>query len=53
MLTGEMVTEYTIASTAQLVNANTRKPEDALLRELGLTENNFGRFVYPGEKIEH
>ena len=32
MLTGEMVTEYTIASTAQLVNANTRKPEDALLR---------------------
>ena len=51
MLTGEMVTEYTIASTAQLVNANTRKPEDALLRELGLTENNFGRFVYPGEKI--
>ena len=51
MLTGEMVTEYTIASTAQLVNANTRKPEDALLRELGLTESNFGRFVYPGEKI--
>ena len=30
---------------------NTRKPEDALLRELGLTESNFGRFVYPGEKI--
>ena len=29
MLTGEMVTEYTIASTAQLINAKTRKFEDA------------------------
>lgn len=51
MLTGEMVTEYTIASTAQLVNAETRRLEDALLRELGLTADNFGRFVYPGERI--
>ncbi len=51
MLTGAMVTEYTIASTAQLVNAKTRKLENALLGELGLTEANFGRFVYPGEKI--
>ena len=51
MLTGEMVTEYTIASTAQLVNAGTRKLEDSLLRELGLKQANFGRFVYPGEKV--
>ena len=51
MLTGEMVTEYTIASTAQLVNANTRKLEDALLNELGLTQANFGRFVYPGDRV--
>ena len=51
LLTGEMVTEYTIASTAQLVNAETRRLEPALLKELGLTEDNFGRFVYPGEKI--
>ncbi len=51
MLTGEMVTEYTIASTAQLVNAKTRKLEDALLHELGLTQTNFGRFVYPGERV--
>lgn len=51
MLTGRMVTEYTIASTAQLVNATTRKLEDALLREVGLTQAHFGRFVYPGEKI--
>ncbi|MCD8182478.1 MAG: rhamnulokinase [Bacteroides sp.] len=51
MLTGEMVTEYTIASTAQLVNANTRKLEDALLNELGLAQAHFGRFVYPGDRV--
>mgnify|MGYP000066687272 FL=1 len=50
MLTGQMVTEYTIASTAQLVNANTCRLEDALLQEIGLTQAHFGRFVYPGEK---
>ncbi len=51
MLTGEMVTEYTIASTAQLVNARTRKLEDSLLKEIGLTQQHFGRFVYPGEQV--
>lgn len=51
MLTGEMVTEYTIASTAQLVNAQTRKLESELLKVVGLTEEHFGRFVYPGEQV--
>lgn len=51
MLTGEMVCEYTIASTAQLVNAHTRQLDDALLKEVGLTQSHFGRFVYPGEKV--
>ena len=51
LLTGEMVTEYTIATTAQLVNAETRRLEPALLKEIGLTEEHFGRFVYPGEKV--
>lgn len=51
MLTGEMVTEYTIASTAQLVNAQTRKLEPELLKVVGLTEEHFGRFVYPGEQV--
>ncbi|MDO4163753.1 MAG: rhamnulokinase [Bacteroides sp.] len=51
MLTGESVTEYTIASTAQLVNAETRHFEPELLKALGLTEEQFGRFVYPGEKV--
>lgn len=51
MLTGEMVTEYTIASTAQLVNAQTRALEPELLKALDLTMEHFGRFVYPGEKV--
>lgn len=51
LLTGEQVTEYTIATTAQLVNASTRKLEPALLHAVGLTESHFGRFVYPGQQI--
>ena len=51
MLTGEMVTEYTIASTAQLVNAHTRKLDSQILKSIGLNEKHFGRFVYPGEII--
>lgn len=51
LLTGEMVTEYTIATTAQIVNARERKLEPALLASVGLTVAHFGRFVYPGEKI--
>ena len=51
MLTGEMACEYTIASTAQLVNASTRRLEPELLKSLNLSEENFGHFVYPGETI--
>ena len=51
MLTGEMACEYTIASTAQLVNANTRTLEPELLKSIGLTKQHFGRFVYPGETV--
>ncbi len=51
LLTGEMVCEYTIASTSQLVNARTRRLEPELLRSLQMDEDNFGRFVYPGEKV--
>lgn len=51
LLTGEMVTEYTIASTAQLVNAQTRRLEPELLEAVGLTEQHFGRFVFPGQRV--
>jgi rhamnulokinase len=46
-----MVTEYTVATTAQIVNAYTRKLEPKLLEAVGLTEDKFGRFVYPGETV--
>lgn len=51
MLTGEMVTEYTIASTSQMVDALTRKLDARLLDSIGLTSESFGRQVMPGEKI--
>lgn len=51
LLTGQMVTEYTIASTAQLLNASTHRFDPELLQALGLTEKHFGRLVYPGEKV--
>jgi rhamnulokinase len=51
LLTGEMVTEYTIASTSQMLNAFTRRLEPELLHAVGLTEKNFGRFVEPGTRI--
>jgi rhamnulokinase len=51
MLTGEMVTEYTIASTSHMVNVRTRQFDSEILNMLGLTEEEFGRFVYPGERV--
>lgn len=51
LLTGELVTEYTIATTAQIVNAKTRELDRDILSEVGLTLDSFGRFVYPGETI--
>lgn len=51
LLTGEMVTEYTIASTSQLLNPETRKFDKELLDLLGLREEQFGRMVMPGTRI--
>ena len=51
LLTGEMVTEYTIASTSQLLNPETRKFDGELLDILGLKESQFGRMVMPGTQI--
>lgn len=51
LLTGEKVTEYTIASTSQMLDAKTRKLDKKLLESIGLTEARFGRYVQPGEKI--
>ncbi len=51
MLTGQMVTEYTVATTGQIVNAQTRRLEPQLLDAVGLSADKFGRFVYPGETV--
>ncbi|MBR6759517.1 MAG: rhamnulokinase [Alistipes sp.] len=51
LLTGEMVTEYTIASTAQMIDPRTKQWDDDILRVLNLTADNFGRMIMPGEQI--
>ena len=51
MLTGQTVTEYTVATTAQIVNALSRRLDPMILETLGLDEGKFGRFVYPGELV--
>lgn len=51
LLTGETVTEYTIASTAQMIDPRTRTWDPDILRMLGLTSTDFGRIVMPGTKI--
>lgn len=51
LLTGNMVTEYTIASTSQLLNPFTRNFDESLLTKLNLSVNNFAPIVYPGNKI--
>lgn len=51
LLTGRAVTEYTIASTSQLLDARTRQWDAAILAQLGLTPAAFGRMVEPGDVI--
>lgn len=51
LLTGNMVTEYTIASTSQLLNPHTRSFDQSLLSVLNLTERNFAPIVLPGTRI--
>lgn len=51
LLTGEAVTEYTIATTGQIINAKTRRLDAELLKVVDLTEDNFGRFVMPGDLV--
>ena len=51
MLTGNMVCEYTIASTAQLLDPRTKRLDDTLLASLGLSQSHFGKMVNPGDLI--
>lgn len=51
MLTGKAVTEYSIASTAQMLDAKERAFDPEILQLLGVNANQFGEFVMPGTVI--
>ena len=51
MLTGEAVCEYTILSTSQFLDPRTKKIDPELIGAIGLTEQQFGRYVQPGEAV--
>ncbi|MBD5356146.1 MAG: rhamnulokinase [Bacteroides sp.] len=48
MLTGNAVTEYTVASTSQMLNPNTGDLDVTLLNVLGISRDKFGKMVHPG-----
>lgn len=51
MLTGNAVTEFTVASTSQMLNLETGDFDSELLGIIGLRREQFGRMVQPGEVI--
>lgn len=51
LLTGVMVTEYSIASTSQLLNPVTKELDDELLRAVGVRPEQFAPIVMPGTRI--
>lgn len=51
MLTGEAVTEKTVASTSQILNPNTGELDEVLLSQMNLTAEKFGKLVEPGYQI--
>ena len=51
LLTNKMVTEYTIASTSQLLNPFTRSFDEELLSKLNISKENFAPIVFPGTII--
>ena len=51
MLTGNMVTEYTIASTSQFINPYTRQADTDILEKTGISPALFGKVTMPGETV--
>lgn len=51
MLTGEAVCEYTILSTSQMLDPRTKRIDPVLMQAVGLTEDQFGRYVNPSDQI--
>ena len=51
LLTGKMVTEYTIASTSQMMNPFKKTFDNSILKVVGLSKDNFAPIVLPGTII--
>lgn len=51
MLTGIAVTEFTVASTSQMLNLRTRDFDSEILDYLGFRRSKFGPMIQPGETI--
>lgn len=51
MLTGNAVTEYTVASTAEMLNPSTGDLDEDLLKALDIPRSKFGPMVQPGHRI--
>lgn len=51
MLTGNMVCEYTIASTSQMINPYDKKFEEKLIAAVGLNASKIPQLVNPGTKV--
>ncbi|MDR3339563.1 MAG: rhamnulokinase [Candidatus Symbiothrix sp.] len=51
LLTGKKICEYTIASTSQMLNPNTKQFEAGLLNLIGIDPAILQTIVMPGEKI--
>lgn len=51
LLTGNMVTEYSIASTSQMIDPYKKEFDPELLQAIELTEKNFAPIVFSGTKI--
>ncbi|MDE7142042.1 MAG: rhamnulokinase, partial [Muribaculaceae bacterium] len=51
LLTGRLVTEYTIASTGAIVNASTRQLAPEIIEAAGADPAKFGPLVMPGTEI--
>ncbi|MGN1256216.1 MAG: rhamnulokinase family protein [Bacteroidaceae bacterium] len=51
MLTGEAVCEYTILSTSQMLDPRTKRIDPVLMQAVGLTEDQFGRYVNPSDIV--
>jgi rhamnulokinase len=51
LLTGNKVTEYTIASTSQILNPKTKQFESSLLEAAGVSPSILGTIVMPGQRV--